>query len=203
MEIHTEKPAVPGKNAPSEFYHAAKLGEACLMAKKPEPLETRFWRNVEKGDGCWLWTGQKCARGYGRITLPGHKSGTGAHRVSLMLHGRIVPRRSVVLHLCDTPACVRPDHLQVGTHQTNQADKVRKGRQAKGERQGSAVLSAIEVKAMRQLRDDGWTCSDIGAAFGRSYPAVHQAVTGETWAHLTYPIVDGASRESEATSDAT
>jgi hypothetical protein len=88
---------------------------------------TRFWSKVHKAEhGCWLWTASFRIGGYGNFMFRGkpHK----AHRVSWILtHGEI-PDGALVCHSCDTPACVRPDHLFLGTHQDNMQDMNAKGR---------------------------------------------------------------------------
>ena len=79
--------------------------------------------------GCWLWTGWMGARGYGKVYVSGGSGPTtGAHRLSMILHGQAVPDESVVMHKCDTPSCINPDHLRVGTQAENNADKMAKGR---------------------------------------------------------------------------
>lgn len=102
----------------------------------PRPLEQRFWPKVQKSiGGCWLWiAGGDSETGYGRIRVGGR--GTKhevAHRVSWELTNGPIPEGLWVLHHCDTPRCVRPDHLYLGTVQDNNADRVARGRSATGE----------------------------------------------------------------------
>lgn len=150
---------------------------------KARPIEERFWENVEKTETCWLWTGLKQKdRGYGKIWTSNKKC-EGAHRLSLRLHGKELPDHCIVMHTCDNPSCVNPEHLQIGSHRDNQIDKVIKGRQAKGAVQGHSILSDIEVKAMRQLEKDGWRVSDIAAVLKRTYSATHQAIYAG-WKHV-------------------
>lgn len=80
--------------------------------------------------GCWLWGGSLDESGYGKFTFyrKGHQSWVGAHRVSWLLRGGDDPGKLMVLHRCDNPACVNPDHLWLGTHRDNQVDKLKKGR---------------------------------------------------------------------------
>jgi HNH endonuclease len=94
-----------------------------------------FWSKVDKGPhpkGCWLWTGYIHVLGYG--IMGDH---TRAHRFSYELHKGSIPKGLIVRHFkCHTRACVRPSHLKLGTHQDNMGDKVKAGRQAKGETHG-------------------------------------------------------------------
>ena len=90
-------------------------------------LEERFWSKVKKGPGCWEWTGSKDRKGYGGIHV--RPKGMKAHRVSWMLaHGEhSIPTGKMILHHCDNPPCVRPDHLYVGDAKANMDDTVKRG----------------------------------------------------------------------------
>ena len=90
-------------------------------------LRDRFENKVERipGVDCWLWAGAH--NRYGHLAVNGETKL--AHRVSWELaHGPITGGMNV-LHKCDTPLCVRPDHLFLGTQRENILDAVRKGRQ--------------------------------------------------------------------------
>lgn len=88
-----------------------------------------FWERVEKTDGCWLWTGPTRHR-YGVLSarFPERK----AHRYVWHLTRGRIPTGMVVMHKCDNPLCVRPDHLAVGTQYENILDCIRKGRKSRG-----------------------------------------------------------------------
>lgn len=95
------------------------------------PLSERFWQRVDKTDGCWTWLGNKDGHGYGRLWVgrPATHSGfVAAHRYSAMLHLGMFDRRLFVCHSCDTPSCVRPDHLFLGSPADNMRDMAAKGR---------------------------------------------------------------------------
>lgn len=96
------------------------------------PTAPRFWAKVHKQDGaCWLWQASTTAFGYGVIWCSELDRQLGAHQYSwLLVHGSLPVRPLQVLHRCDVPACVNPDHLFVGTQRDNIQDCLAKGRQA-------------------------------------------------------------------------
>lgn len=97
------------------------------MTVRPDqarPVEERFWSHVLKTDGCWFWTAKINKYGYGEMRIGSHADETRrmitAHRLSYILH--FGEPRDQVLHTCDEPRCVRPDHLYDGTHEDNMRD---------------------------------------------------------------------------------
>ena len=92
-----------------------------------ETLAARFWSKVDRDEtGCWTWLGAKTALKYGQIELDGRS--IYAHRVSWELANGPIPSGLQVLHRCDNPPCVRPDHLFLGTQRDNITDMANKGR---------------------------------------------------------------------------
>lgn len=93
----------------------------------------RFWSKVEKPtgeDGCWLWTAG-LVNGYGHFRLPSGQCL--AHRMSWELANGPVPEGLCVLHKCDNPRCVNPEHLFIGTRADNNRDRAAKGRSITGD----------------------------------------------------------------------
>ena len=144
--------------------------------------------------GCWLWTGCVVSRGYGNITIAGKTMY--AHRLSWELHVGPIPDGQCVLHRCDTPACVRPDHLFLGTKKDNAADRDFKGRQAfaeknghytrpertpRGERCWKAKLTDADVIAIRADKRRG---REIAKEYGIGDSSVSAIRNFKTWRHL-------------------
>jgi hypothetical protein len=116
----------------------------------------RFWSKVDKFGPivqsrlgrCWVWTGAKTDKGYGRLHMVGGVEY--AHRISWNHHFGYT--KKWVLHRCDNSSCVRPTHLFLGTCADNNADMVRKGRQCRGEDRPQSKLTRRSVAQIRRLR---------------------------------------------------
>ena len=139
-----------------------------------------FWDNVDKpdGDGCWLWTGGKARDGYGRF------AGERVHRLAWMTtHKQWVPDGMHVLHLCDQPNCVRPDHLMLGDHAENMRQKAERGRgnKLRGEDVGQSKLTWTQVRSIRAEYAAGISQAKLGRKYGVGQTAISQIVRFKTW----------------------
>jgi hypothetical protein len=136
----------------------------------------------EPNSGCWLWDGgaEEDRDGYFRLALPGRKRQR-AQRFAFEHYRGPIPPGMFVCHTCDVRCCVNPDHLFLGTSAENTADKMRKGREARGTMVNTNKLSPEQVLEIRNSTEDGGT-------LGRRYGVTHSAIWGirhrRTWKHL-------------------
>lgn len=156
-------------------------------------LLERFEAKVspEPMSGCWLWTGALGRHGYGHIRFGG-KTRLATH-ASLLLVGVDVGR-FFALHRCDTPACVNPRHLFLGTHLENARDRAKKRRSgcwvnpeslARGERAGGAKLTAAAVREIISARRSGMSVKDIIKRFNTPNGTINAILYGRSWKHIT------------------
>lgn len=131
---------------------------------------------------CWIWTRARSAKGYGSMFIGGRY--VSAHRASYILHrGPISDPGLYVCHRCDTPSCVNPDHLFLGTPRDNTNDRRAKGRSGdlRGERNGRARLTPSDVA---KLRASSEPTASLALTFGISVAQVRRIRTGLQWRHL-------------------
>ena len=140
----------------------------------------RFFRNVEITDTCWLWTGCKSDRGYGKIML-NYKHMT-AHRVSCWWFVAPIDGPLMVRHTCDNPSCVNPFHLELGTHQDNMDDCVERMRRPKAENHYKSQLTAKQVLEIRDLyANKRFTQHELAALYGVGRMTICHIVLRNSW----------------------
>ena len=97
------------------------IGEG-RVSQMPDSLRDRFWTKVDKTGDCWLWQAAKDPYGYGRFWV-GRNRWEAAHRMAYTLVVGVIPDEMVVDHMCHNPACVKPCHLRLVTHQENMQNR--------------------------------------------------------------------------------
>jgi hypothetical protein len=162
-------------------------GEALTQGKLSRmPFEARLMARIafEPNTGCWLWFGPSGSAGYGMIIDKGRR--IAAHRASWELHRGPIPPGLFVCHRCDTPLCLNPAHLFLGTNADNMRDCRAKGRTARlcGEDAVASRLTTQQVKDIRARRCSGETTVALGQAFGVTPEQISRICTRKSWAHL-------------------
>ncbi len=148
-------------------------GMRCVGLSQRKTLAEKLWSRVEKTDRCWIWIGVKDPSGYGDMVASGGGRRFKAHRVSWELAFGPIPPGLKVCHHCDNRACVRPDHLFLGTQLDNMRDCVSKGRQARGERLPQSKITSEIAAEMFALRALGVRQSEIARRFKVTDGAIH------------------------------
>lgn len=134
----------------------------------------------EPMSGCFLWMCAQHRQGYGSLAIKGKS--LLAHRVSWELHRGQIPEGIKVLHRCDNPCCVNPDHLFLGTQSDNVADCGRKGRSNKrGSINGNAKLTEEDVREIRSAPRSKFVCVELAAKFGVAQSSISDIRRGRNW----------------------
>jgi hypothetical protein len=164
------------------------------MGHKRDEPEVRFWRKVNKCGPiarlelgpCWTWTGSLHSGGYGHFKVRGRS--VAVHRYSYEINVGPIESHDVC-HKCDTPVCVRPDHLFLGDARINGMDMSLKGRARggapSGERNGKSRLSEKDVLEIRRLCSEGvLTQEQIGQPYSLTSSCVSAINLRKTWRHI-------------------
>jgi HNH endonuclease len=150
------------------------------MSPRPQgPVEDYFI--PEPNSGCWIWLGGLGKDGYGMAWDVNEKKTLGAHRWVYMLLVGPIPEGQKVLHRCDNPCCVNPEHLFLGTTADNNADMRAKNRHGHGTTHGMNRIPDSDVLAIRESKGRH---QDIGAKFGVSKSLVTKIKARDLWKHL-------------------
>ena len=139
-----------------------------------------FFGKINKTKTCWLWTAATNGK-YGKIGQ-NKKNMFYAHRFSFIIHNGPIPDRLCVLHKCDNPLCVNPDHLFLGTAQDNVDDKISKGRDLVRENHPMAKLKWREVREIRKLYTNGHlTYTEVAKIYGVSTKSISGIINNKSW----------------------
>ena len=163
----------PYCGGPIRSYSSRTFEEAFRHHMPGEPPES----------GCWLWTGAVDKDGYGVFQFEGRP--VRAHVAAYRLYVGAIPKGAVVRHGCDRVPCCQPKCLTIGTQKQNIQDKVERGRQAIGERIGTALLTADQVREIRRAYAAGGTTQGaLAELFGVSRPTIQAIVLRRNWKHV-------------------
>lgn len=173
-----------------------------IHSKKAQAKFLRYVLKIESG--CWLWQAGKSSTGYGRVYLD--VRGESSHRIAYALFKSDVPKGLWVLHTCDVPSCVNPDHLYLGTPKDNILDAMNRGRwrggtylhlhpersvlngnkvpRPKGEKHGMAKLRDQQVRDVRDLCATGIPMYKVAKQFNVTQSAIWRIVHHLAWRHI-------------------
>lgn len=127
-------------------------------------------------DKCWIWPGGKNETGYGRLKINGKLKR--AHRVIYEISKGEIPQDFEVLHSCDNPSCVNPNHLRTGTHAENMKEAAERFRLASGLDHYKGKLSKNQVEEIRLLYASGQSQKEIAEKFDLHQSYVSRLVNG-------------------------
>lgn len=133
-----------------------------------------------------MWSGGISRDGrYGSVSY--RNRNCRVHRVAYELANGPIPPGLEVLHSCDRPLCVNPEHLSVGTNADNVTDKVAKNRQAKGVgcRHPHRVFTEALVLELRRLRSEGWGLIALTRRYRCTKQCIMAILKGRTWRHVS------------------
>lgn len=193
IEAHRDAKTQPARAGLADAKHTLDMPNASKpIGELSESDKARFFAKINR-DGptmpymetaCWVWTGAKDKKGYGRARANGktHLS----HRLSFQISNAQIPEGRLCLHRCDNPPCVNPTHLRNGTARQNTEEMMEKGRDfhAFGEEHPRAKLDRNKVLEMRGMRKSGGSILSISRKFGVAWWTAKKAIQGGTWAHI-------------------
>jgi hypothetical protein len=137
-------------------------------------LEFRLKQKIEiKLNGCWEWKGYRGPKGYGEIQINHEKVRT--HRLSFLIYKGEIPEGQIIMHLCDNPPCLNPDHLKLGTIRENNLDSYKKGRS----KRKLKVENVLEIKQSKFV--NRYAIIRFAEKFNVKEKTVQKVLNGETW----------------------
>ena len=163
-------------------------------------LNSRFWSKVDvRGpDECWEWQAYAPIRwgapSYGHYWH--NKRNVGAHQYSAMLkynmsYEDLSKSKLFVLHSCDNPKCVNPDHLSLGTAKDNTRQMHERGRAYLGPKcylpgvsNPSAVLTEQQAIQIKYHEDRSQVSKKVGVKYGVSGLTIRKIWQNISWKHI-------------------
>lgn len=145
-------------------------------------------RSIIRDNGCVEWTGAVKGMGYGYLTIGSRTDGTRrtilAHRLSYQIY-KGDPDKMCVLHACDNPRCIEPEHLFLGTRADNNKDRESKNRGIffKGEDNPRAKLTFKQAEEIREkYRSGKYTHRQLAGEYGfKDHKPIREIIIGKSY----------------------
>lgn len=157
---------------PTHHWDGRRNKQALGRADIPDAAIARFHTKYQRSEGCWPWMAGRYKGGYGQFCLEHHykcpQINTQAHRVAYVLAKGDIPQGQVVMHTCDNPPCVNPEHLSLGTQGDNVRDAAWKGHY-NGSRPSTQKITDAQV---REIRASGEKSIRLSERYGVSKVAI-------------------------------
>lgn len=146
-----------------------------------DDVKRRFYSKVDVN---MQWIGSKIPDGYGMIQV--NRKSMLAHRLSYEIHNGEIPEGMCVLHSCDDPGCVHPDHLHLGTQKDNARERSERKRygDVRGENNGRSKLTLKDVEEIRHRYEDGETQCNLAKEYGVNQGRISSIVLRQSWSHV-------------------
>lgn len=140
-----------------------------------------YYRRIDYNgaNGCWLWTGRQDRDGYGRWNFDGKEMF--AHRFAYDIYYKDLDPKLVIMHSCDNPPCVNPEHLSQGTQKDNMQDAAKKGRKPSGSKNPNSKLNEYQVEKIRQFYKVGLSIEELSKTFNVSRRQIFNIVHEIHW----------------------
>ena len=148
---------------------------------RTRPLSERFQEKWESDGECWRWTGSTHTDDYGTISVDGEVKL--AHRVSYYLDNGEWPTE-MVLHTCDNPWCVNPDHLHEGSQEQNMLEASERNQVSQGEDRPLSKLTVDDVIEARERAATGESHQSIADDMPVNRRTLSRAISSDTWSHV-------------------
>jgi hypothetical protein len=167
--------------------------------KYPNHVVDFFWSKIippnNEIDDCWKWEGPYNNYGYGKLNFSiqaGKYQTIGAHRFSWEFYNGAIQKGLLVCHKCDTPPCVNPNHLFLGTDKDNKIDNMLKERHYFGSKHYNTILEEQDIRNIitDTLNNKYDSITDICTLYNVSYETIRFILVGQTWKHITKEFLD-------------
>ena len=149
------------------------------IKSQSKTLQTKPVEYSIDSNGCWICTSHACTGGYPYITLNFKRRKLS--RVVYELFKGPIPPNMIVMHSCDNPQCINPDHLKIGTHKQNTQDMIKKRRNKFGI---NHKLAKLNDELVRYIRQSNKGCTTLAKELGVSKTLILKVRWREVWTHI-------------------